>query len=167
MAGLWTCPWDIMLYLLDGEPASPFLHTGTPHKKWPFYGSFTWFLYQSDIFAGCPWQELWCTCTYLYALIRCLGWLPHASWETNVLSYWMWTSIAVFALHFLLSFLFSTSQLKSLKIILWPLTHQHYQKRAMIRPKTSGNQTPRSMYPRLSVIHHYQDANTSGREEMC
>jgi hypothetical protein len=27
---------------------------GTTRKKWLFYRSFTWFLYQSDIFAECP-----------------------------------------------------------------------------------------------------------------
>jgi hypothetical protein len=27
---------------------------GTPHKKWLFYRSFTWFLYPSNIFAECP-----------------------------------------------------------------------------------------------------------------
>jgi hypothetical protein len=33
--------------------------TGTPRKKWLFYRSFTWFLYQSDIFAECPWRLNW------------------------------------------------------------------------------------------------------------
>jgi hypothetical protein len=32
--------------------------TGTPRKKWMFFRSFTWFLYQSDIFEECPWQFL-------------------------------------------------------------------------------------------------------------
>jgi hypothetical protein len=37
-------------------------YLGTPRKKWLFYRSFTWFLYQSDIFAECP--------LYIHARLR-------------------------------------------------------------------------------------------------